>query len=55
MSSLNSFNATMYMSRATSYDMTQVLVAPQTLARPKELVLEFSLRWFIFKILDKKG
>jgi hypothetical protein len=39
MSVLTFSNATMYMSRATSCDVTQVLVAPRTLARPKGLVL----------------
>jgi hypothetical protein len=39
MSAMNFSNATVYTSRATSCGVTQLLVAPRSLARPKVLVL----------------
>jgi hypothetical protein len=49
-------NATVYTSRATSRGVTQLLVAPRSLARPKGLVLA-NIVWgeLFIKFYFKKG
>jgi hypothetical protein len=56
MSAMTFSNATVYTSRATSRGVTQLLVAPRSLARPKELVLsnivwgELFLKFYFKKV-----
>jgi hypothetical protein len=58
MSAMTFSNATVYTSRATSYGVTQLSVAPRSLARPKGLVLA-NIDWgglflkFYFKKVKK--
>jgi hypothetical protein len=56
MSAMTFSNATVYTSRATSYGVTQLSVAPRSLARPKWLVLA-NIDWggLFLKFYFKKG
>jgi hypothetical protein len=56
MSAMTFSNVTVYTSRATSRDVTQLLVAPRSIARPKGLVLA-NIVWgeLFLKSYFKKG
>jgi hypothetical protein len=56
MSAMTFSNAAVYTSRAMSYGVTQLLVAPRSLAQPKVLVLA-NIDWggLFLKFYFKKG